>query len=75
MRLSSLRFGSGCAFVEQIRRHGLDPFDYFEWLFGKLMPDPGPGELEVNSVRNNCPARECGHWDRLYLLITENTKD
>jgi len=34
-------------FVEQVRRHGLDPFAYFEWVFGKLMHDPGPGELEA----------------------------
>tara|TARA_R110000850_G_scaffold49672_16_gene122322 strand:- start:2051 stop:2350 length:300 start_codon:yes stop_codon:yes gene_type:complete len=27
-------------FVEQIRRHGLDPFAYFEWIFEKLMHDP-----------------------------------
>ncbi len=32
-------------FVEQIRRHGHDPFAYFEWIFGKLMHDPGPEEL------------------------------
>jgi len=34
-------------FVEQIRRHGMDPFAYFEWVFGKLMHDPGPAELEA----------------------------
>jgi hypothetical protein len=27
-------------FVEQVRRHGKDPFAYFEWVFGKLMHDP-----------------------------------
>ena len=32
-------------FVEQVRRHGKDPFAYFEWVFGKLMHDPGPQEL------------------------------
>jgi len=32
-------------FVEQIRRHGQDPFAYFEWVFGKLMHEPGPEEL------------------------------
>lgn len=35
-------------FVEQIRRHGLDPCAYFEWVFEKLMrmSDPSPAELE-----------------------------
>lgn len=35
-------------FVEQIRRHGLDPYAYFEWVFEKLMrmSDPAPAELE-----------------------------
>jgi len=32
-------------FVEQVRRHGKDPFAYFEWVFGKLMHDPSPDEL------------------------------
>ena len=31
--------------VEQVRRHGKDPFAYFEWVFGKLMHDPAPEEL------------------------------
>ena len=34
-------------FVEQIRRHGRDPFAYFEWVFDKLMRDPAPEELEA----------------------------
>jgi transposase len=34
-------------FVEQVRRHGRDPFAYFEWVFGKLMHDPGPEEHEA----------------------------
>jgi len=34
-------------FVEQVRRHGRDPFAYFEWVFGKLMHDPGPDEYET----------------------------
>jgi len=34
-------------FVEQVRRHGRDPFAYFEWVFGKLMHDPGPEEYEA----------------------------
>ena len=33
-------------FVEQIRRHGLDPYAYFEWVFEKLMHDPAEDELE-----------------------------
>lgn len=33
-------------FVEQIRRHGADPFAYFEWVFGKLMHNPPAEELE-----------------------------
>jgi hypothetical protein len=32
-------------FVEQIRRHGKDPFAYFEWVFEKLMHNPAPEEL------------------------------
>lgn len=32
-------------FVEQIRRHGHDPHAYFEWVFGKLMHEPGPDEM------------------------------
>ena len=31
-------------FVEQVRRHGADPFAYFEWVFEKLMHDP-PAEV------------------------------
>jgi hypothetical protein len=31
--------------VEQVRRHGKDPFAYFEWVFGKLTHDPAPEEL------------------------------
>lgn len=34
-------------FVEQIRRHGHDPFAYFEWVFGELMHNPGPEKLEA----------------------------
>jgi len=33
-------------FVEQVRRHGRDPFAYFEWVFTKLMHDPQPAELD-----------------------------
>jgi hypothetical protein len=33
-------------FVEHIRRHGADPFAYFEWVFGKLMHNPPAEELE-----------------------------
>ena len=33
-------------FVEQIRRHGADPFGYFEWVFEKLMHNPAQEELE-----------------------------
>ena len=32
-------------FVEQVRRHGRDPFAYFEWVFSKLMHHPAPDEL------------------------------
>ena len=35
-----------CTFVEQIRRHGKDPFAYFEWVFEKLMHHPPAEELE-----------------------------
>ncbi len=34
-------------FVEQVRRHGHDPFAYFEWVFGELLHDPGPEKLEA----------------------------
>lgn len=34
-------------FVEQVRRHGADPFAYFEWVFEKLMHTPTPEELEA----------------------------
>ncbi|MDB4438605.1 IS66 family transposase, partial [bacterium] len=34
-------------FVEQIRRHGIDPFTYFEWVFEKLMRNPAEEELEA----------------------------
>jgi transposase len=34
-------------FVEQVRRHGADPFAYFEWVFEKLMHNPSPEELEA----------------------------
>ncbi len=33
-------------FVEQIRRHGADPFAYFEWVFEKLMHNPPVAEHE-----------------------------
>jgi hypothetical protein len=33
-------------FVEQVRRHGADPFAYFEWVFEKLMHNPPSGQLE-----------------------------
>ena len=33
-------------FVEQIRRHGADPFAYFEWVFEKLMHNPAAETLE-----------------------------
>jgi transposase len=33
-------------FVEQVRRHGADPFAYFEWVFEKLMHNPATEELE-----------------------------
>jgi hypothetical protein len=34
-------------FVVQIRRHGMDPFAYFEWVFEKLMHNPAEEELEA----------------------------
>ena len=34
-------------FVEQVRRHGADPFAYFEWVLEKLMQDPAPKELQA----------------------------
>jgi len=44
-------------FVEQVRRHGMDPFAYFEWVFEKLMHDPGPAELETLLPANWIKAR------------------
>jgi len=44
-------------FVEQIRRHGRDPFAYFEWVFDKLMRDPAPEELEALLPTNWIKAR------------------
>ncbi|MGD1979051.1 MAG: IS66 family transposase [Akkermansiaceae bacterium] len=34
-------------FVEQIRRHNLDPHAYLEWVFEKLMHKPAEDELEA----------------------------
>lgn len=33
-------------FVEQVRRHCLDPYAYFKWVFEKLMHNPPVDELE-----------------------------
>jgi transposase len=45
-------------FVEQIRRHGKDPFAYFEWVFDKLMHDPAPEELP--DLLPSAWIRDCG---------------
>ena len=37
-------------FVEQVRRHGADPFAYFEWVFEKLMHIPAPEELSAEDL-------------------------
>jgi hypothetical protein len=34
-----------CLLME-VRRHGLDPHAYFEWVFEKLMSQPGDDELD-----------------------------
>ncbi len=34
-------------FIEQIRRHGHDPFAYLEWVFEKLMHDPPADQHEA----------------------------
>jgi transposase len=34
-------------FVEQVRRHGADPFAYFEWVFEKLMHNPPAADHEA----------------------------
>ncbi len=34
-------------FVGQVRRHGADPFAYFEWVFEKLMQNPPAEQLET----------------------------
>jgi IS66 C-terminal element len=43
------RFATGLApggrIVEQVRRHGADPFAYFEWVFEKLMHNPPADQL------------------------------
>jgi hypothetical protein len=44
-------------FVEQIRRHGADPFAYFEWVFEKLMHSPALEELEAMLPPNWIKAR------------------
>ena len=31
----------------EVRRHGLDPHAYFEWVFEKLMHQPGDDELDA----------------------------
>jgi hypothetical protein len=33
-------------FVEQIRRHGVDRFAWFEWVFEKLIHNPSRDQLE-----------------------------
>jgi transposase len=44
-------------FVEQIRRHGADPFAYFDWVFEKLMHNPPAEELESLLPANWLKAR------------------
>jgi transposase len=44
-------------FVEQLRRHGADPFAWFEWVFGRLMRDPAPEDLEALLPSNWLKAR------------------
>ena len=39
-------------FVEQVRRHGADPFAYFEWVFENLMHDPASEELQALQPAN-----------------------
>jgi len=49
-------------FVEQVRRHGADPFAYFEWVFEKLMHNPPAEQLEnllpVNWIESRPAARQ-----------------
>lgn len=44
-------------FVEQLRRHGADPFAWFEWVFDRLMRDPAPEDLEALLPSNWLKAR------------------
>lgn len=36
-------------FVEQVRRHGADPFGYFEWVFEELMHNPPEANSKTSS--------------------------
>lgn len=49
-------------FVEQIRRHGADPFAYFEWVFEKLMHNPAPEEHESLLPVNWLKTRESAQY-------------
>jgi transposase len=44
-------------FVEQVRRHGADPFAFFEWVFEKLKHHPAPEELEALLPANGIKTR------------------
>jgi len=44
-------------FVEQVRRHGADPFAYFEWVFEKLMHHTPNEELENLLLSHRINAR------------------
>ncbi len=52
-------------FVEQLRRHGADPFAWFEWVFGQLMRNPAPEELEALLPSNWLKARTVAAADQI----------
>lgn len=42
-----MRFWQSIRALDQwLRRHGLDPYAYFEWVFEKLMHQPREDELD-----------------------------
>ncbi len=45
-------------FVEQIRRHGADPFAWFEWVFEKLIHNPPADLLPANWLKSRPAASQ-----------------
>jgi hypothetical protein len=53
-----------------VRRHGLDPFAYFEWVFEKLMHNPSEEEFENLLPESwiKCKRHKIGHLIRAGYL-------